>query len=124
MGQYISYDKKLWEAVQAGAISENKINQMLNNEEEGIKYFYYFEEENIIIDENGQIVYDIFRYITPSQLYLFKKDYGHSYFNMVGNNSVSIEIIPITEENCRVTDNYLRDYPDEYYDHYDRYEYL
>jgi hypothetical protein len=58
------------------------------------KTFYYFEEDNHIVDENGQIVYDIFRYITPSQLYLFKKDYRHNYFNMVGNNSIFVEIIP------------------------------
>jgi len=33
---------------------------------------FFIEEENYFIDENGEILYDIFSLMTPNQLYLFK----------------------------------------------------
>ena len=38
-----------------------------------IMALFYFEHENYMIDADGCIVYDIFNYITPSQLRLFKE---------------------------------------------------
>lgn len=35
--------------------------------------FFYYEEDNRFKDENGDVVSDIFRYITPNQLRLFKE---------------------------------------------------
>lgn len=34
---------------------------------------YYDEHNNILIDEDGFIVFDIYEYITPNELALFKK---------------------------------------------------
>lgn len=38
-----------------------------------IRTLYYYENQNYVVDEDGMIVYDIFRYITPSLYYLFLK---------------------------------------------------
>lgn len=34
---------------------------------------FYYEEDNYFVDEGGYIIYNIFSYISPSQLLLFKK---------------------------------------------------
>ena len=34
--------------------------------------FYYYPDENIIRDSDGNIIYDIFRFITPNQLLILK----------------------------------------------------
>lgn len=35
---------------------------------------YYYREDNYFTDENGAIIYDLFRYITPSELFIFKQE--------------------------------------------------
>jgi hypothetical protein len=49
-------------------------------DEESIKLFYD-EEENVIIDEGGYIIFDIFRIITPQIMNVFrkKKQYTQTY---------------------------------------------
>lgn len=42
--------------------------------EEDIITLYYDYQNNIMVDEGGFIIHDIFRFITPSELSLFKKD--------------------------------------------------
>ena len=42
--------------------------------EEDIITLYYDYQNNIMVDEDGFIIHDIFRYITPSELEMFKKD--------------------------------------------------
>ncbi len=37
-----------------------------------IVYLFYDYENNYFLDERGFIVYDIFRYITPNELIVFK----------------------------------------------------
>ena len=34
--------------------------------------FYYYPDENIIRDSDGDIIYDIFRFITPNHLLILK----------------------------------------------------
>ena len=41
---------------------------------EDIMTLYYYYKDNIMVDEDGFIIYDIFRYVTPSELALFKKN--------------------------------------------------
>jgi len=36
------------------------------------KYLYYDKEENVMFDENGYNVPDIFDWVTTNQLYVFK----------------------------------------------------
>lgn len=49
----------------------------------------YYSEENYFVDESGSIVYDIFRYITPNDLYLFKHNREFMIFEK-GNITVEI----------------------------------
>jgi len=60
---------------------------------------YYYESENIFVDEEGEIVYDLFRIITPSDLYLFHEipdDY--EFFPMVDHPDVDVYILTIPKE--------------------------
>lgn len=34
--------------------------------------FYYYPEENVIRDSDGDIIYDIFRFVTPNHLLFLK----------------------------------------------------
>ena len=34
---------------------------------------FFMEDENQFVDEHGFVLYDIFRIMTPNQLYLFKE---------------------------------------------------
>lgn len=47
------------------------------NEDAYVMTFYYVKEENILIDEDGYPVLDIYRYIPPKvwHLFLYLKDY-------------------------------------------------
>ena len=62
-------------------------------------YLFHYEKENIFVDAEGDIVYDLFRMITPSNLFLFKKildDYET--FPMVDHPDVTVHIISIPKE--------------------------
>jgi hypothetical protein len=41
--------------------------------------WYYDSYENYFVDENGEIVYDIFRVISPSRLFYLKSVLGNDY---------------------------------------------
>lgn len=46
----------------------------------GIIYIFYNKEENSFYDGgSGTIIYDIHNYLTPSQVYLFRKNYAASF---------------------------------------------
>ena len=65
-------------------------------------YLAYYERENYFVDEYGEIVYDLYRVLTPNDLMLFHNvmdDYDQ--FPFVGNPEVTVHIIPIpSEEVC------------------------
>jgi hypothetical protein len=37
-----------------------------------VRCFYYFEDDGTLVDEDGEIVFNIYDWITPNQFYLFK----------------------------------------------------
>jgi hypothetical protein len=43
------------------------------------KTIYYYEHGNLLVDEDGDIVYDIFRIIPPTSLRLFQEKRGVYY---------------------------------------------
>lgn len=43
--------------------------------------FHYDPEENIIRDMNEYIIFNIFKFITPNDLYLFKKNKENAIIN-------------------------------------------
>lgn len=62
-------------------------------------YLYYYEKENIFVDEEGEVIFDLFRAITPSDLFLFRNildDYEN--FPMVDHPEVTVRIISIPKE--------------------------
>ena len=65
-----------------------------------VLYLLYYEAQNVFTDDEGQLVLDLYNIITPSDLFLFRKDPGNSTFPMVGNRRVLVEIIVIPEEVC------------------------
>ena len=42
---------------------------------------FYYENENVFKDDDGFIVWDIFNYITPNDLYLFRKTHETMFVN-------------------------------------------
>lgn len=45
-------------------------------------YLYYYEDENLIRDEDGNIIYDIYRLVSPQDIYMFKTSkQGYVVFN-------------------------------------------
>ena len=62
-------------------------------------YLAYYERENYFVDEYGEIVYDLYRVITPGDLFLFKNimdDYEQ--FPMVDHPEITVHIIHIPSE--------------------------
>lgn len=57
--------------------------------EDALALFYY-EEDNYFVDEYGNVIYNIFSYISPSQLFLFKK--GRTYMCVATPNGEIIEL--------------------------------
>lgn len=56
-------------------------------------YIYYYEDENIFMDECGEVVYDLFTVITPSDLKLFQYDWSKfDQFPMVGQEGITVRI--------------------------------
>ena len=55
------------------------------------RQLFYQAEDNYIIDERGCTVFDIFRIISPNQLYLFKLNKGYMF--VVGRNGEMVELI-------------------------------
>jgi hypothetical protein len=47
---------------------------------------FYIPESNICVDGLGNIVYDIFRFITPSQYMLFKRNKGMEQVRDISNS--------------------------------------
>lgn len=84
-------------------------------------YLYYYEDENIFVDDDGHIVYDIFKYITPQNLYLFKKDQAVNLFPMLRSPRNYCEIVPIPVEARTMLESKDFDIGDDY-ERIERYE--
>lgn len=54
---------------------------------------YYDFDDNIFYDENGYPIFDLFEYITPNELYLFKKT-REDYFALRPNGDYVEMIYP------------------------------
>lgn len=64
-----------------------------------VKSFYYDEEDNIMIDEYGNVFYDIFRLISPSKFFLYKLKRGTYYIPAKGRDDVVYEFVfPLINE--------------------------
>lgn len=62
-------------------------------------YLYYYEDENLFVDQEGEAVFDLFRTITPSDLFLFRHildDYEN--FPMVDHPEITVHIITVPKE--------------------------
>lgn len=58
--------------------------------------FSYDPEENVIRDINGYIRFNMFRFITPNQLYLFKKNKENAI--VFGNSGDKITLLYLNKE--------------------------
>lgn len=58
-----------------------------------VKSFYYYRDDNILVDDDGNIIYDIFRYITPSEYRLFKERQGTYYVNTDKDKGLVYEFV-------------------------------
>jgi hypothetical protein len=54
---------------------------------------YYDKYENIMVDQDGEPVFDIFRMITPSLFYLYKKRQGTYYIKSKDRKDVVYEFV-------------------------------
>lgn len=60
---------------------------------------YYYEYENYFVGDDGEIIYDIFRYISPSKLMLFKLKRGTYYIYPEDLKDTVYELVfPLDEE--------------------------
>lgn len=48
-----------------------------------VNFIYYSIDENLFVDENCNIIYNIYTMITPSDLFTFRNDFSHNSFPMV-----------------------------------------
>lgn len=63
------------------------------------KSIYYYEHANIMVDEDGNVVYDIFRIIPPTSFMLFKKKKGVYYVLSKEDEDLVYELIfPFRED--------------------------
>lgn len=53
---------------------------------------FYDADHNWFVDEDGEIVYNMYQYITPNDLYLFKRSKCYMVFPFVQEKGVSIEL--------------------------------
>lgn len=61
-------------------------------------HIFYYEDENLFIDEEGEVIYDIFSYITPQNLYMFHHDWGiYDEFLLPGFTTTKCQIIVVPE---------------------------
>jgi len=88
---------------------------------ESIQLLYY-EDENLFRDAAfGNIIYNIYEFITPSDLYLFRHDSKYYCFPMVGFRNIMCEIIVIPDETCGERYESGEDIGDDY-ERIDRYQ--
>ncbi|HZJ76714.1 MAG TPA: hypothetical protein VFC70_03290 [Oscillospiraceae bacterium] len=68
-----------------------------------VMYLYYDYEKNYFLDEMGFVVYDIFRYITPNELMVFK--YYNEDIRIERSNGDIIELIAsdLVFEDCEIS---------------------
>jgi hypothetical protein len=59
----------------------------------GVRTLYYDEYSNRMVDEDGRIIYDVFRIISPSFFYLWKKRKGVYYFRPKKNTYIIYRFI-------------------------------
>jgi hypothetical protein len=55
--------------------------------------FYYLKDDNMFIDEDGKVVYDIYKYVTPNDLFLFKLRKGTSQIHSKTDKNVVYELV-------------------------------
>lgn len=60
---------------------------------------YYYPEENCFRDEDGYTIYDVFKYLTPGELTMFKRE-KDSYFLLYGKLGL-VELLYL-EEDCHL----------------------
>jgi hypothetical protein len=60
--------------------------------------YYYNEEKNIMIDEDGQEIFNIFSIITPNALYLFKENKEDMF--VYGIHGELVELVYPYDEEC------------------------
>jgi hypothetical protein len=63
-----------------------------------IRSIYHYPVENIMVDEDGRILYDIFRIISPSIFNMYKKQRGTYYIETKDPNILYRFIFPLEEE--------------------------
>jgi len=58
--------------------------------DEFARQLYYLEEENVIVNEFGSVVFNIYDYITPNEFMLFKKNKDYM---LITKGHVTIELV-------------------------------
>jgi len=53
---------------------------------------WYYPEDNLFIDDNGFPVFDIFRMITPNDLFLFRHDKEYTLLSCSTNPKIGVEL--------------------------------
>jgi len=61
---------------------------------------YYDEEENYMVDQEGEIVYDIFRIISPGRLEYMKQKRGVEYIRGVKPGVIYELDFPLFDDEC------------------------
>lgn len=61
-------------------------------------YLYFYEDANVFADEDGYVVYHIFDFITPQNLYLFRHDYGFNVFPMKDDPEILVVLVLVADE--------------------------
>lgn len=69
---------------------------------------YYHADVNLFTDKYGDIVYDIFSYITPNDLYMFKNEPQYTQFECKNDPYTICEILEAGD--------FIYDYGDGYFD--------
>lgn len=68
-------------------------NINFNSDYDAVEYVYYDGVENAFYDQCGMHITNIYDYVTPNDIYLFRKDNGNCCFTSRCDRRIIIEII-------------------------------
>lgn len=54
------------------------------------RIWFFYSKENYFVDEMGDVIYDVYRYVPPNIVYLFKRNKEYMLFK--NENGIMIEM--------------------------------
>jgi len=61
-------------------------------------YLFYYRDANVFMDFNGQIIYDIFRIMSPNDLYMFRSNPTNNTFWHRSDDDILCRIITVRDD--------------------------